>query len=201
MFELATPLRALAVALGGVGLAWLWFHEHWWLALLAGLAGCFVGWSLDWIGFQMLPKRPVAAGRLMEWWIVTPAVIAALASGAVAVVTVALAVPDSAKSDTKTLIGALTTGLTGFITTAFVSWSGDDKDSKLADHISSAFEKKYKREPGPDAQRSRHVHYFAADSDGERWVYSPEFKGVDGWGRPARIKRAKGIAEELRKEG
>jgi hypothetical protein len=30
-------------------------------------------------------------------------------------------------------------------------------------------------------------------------VYSDEFKGIEGWGRAARLKRAKGIAEALKK--
>jgi hypothetical protein len=198
VFDLSTPLRALVVALAGVGLAWLWFHEWWWIAVLIGIMGCFGGVGLDFVGRKLLPARPVLAARFMEWWILTPAMIAALASGAVAIVTVALAVPDSARTDTKTLIGALTTGITGFVTTAFIGWVGDEKDSRLGDHIRDAFREAYKRVPDAGKPRLRGVHYFRAGSPGERWAYSDEYRGIQGWGRPARRRRATGIAAELR---
>lgn len=199
MLDISTPLRALVVALAGVGLAWLWFHQWWWIAVLVGIAGCFAGLALDLVGQKLLPAQPVMATRLMEWWILTPAMIAALASGAVAIVTVALAVPDSAKTDTKTLIGALTTGITGFVTTAFIGWVGDENDSRLGDHIRDAFRKAYKRVPDAGKPRSQGAHYFCAGSPGERWVYSDEYRGIQGWGRPARRRRAAGIAAELQK--
>jgi hypothetical protein len=198
VLDLSTPLRALVVALAGVGLAWLWFHDWWWIAVLAGIVGCFGGLVIDAVGRALLPARPALAARFMEWWILTPAMIAALASGAVAIVTVALAVPESAKTDTKTLIGALTTGITGFVTTAFIGWVGDEKDSRLGDHIRDAFRKAYKRVPDAGESRSGGVHYFRAGSPGERWVYSDEYRGIQGWGKPARRKRAAGIAAELR---
>src|SRR5437879_2356616 len=135
MFEFTTPLRALAVALSGVGLAWLWFHGWWWVAILVGLAGCLVGLAADGFGKRLLLRQPVLATHFMEWWIVTPAMVAAVASGVVAIVTVALTVSDTAPKDTKTLIGALTTGITGFVSASFISWAGDEKDSRLSDHI------------------------------------------------------------------
>lgn len=196
-FHLGTPARALAVALSGVGLAWLWFHGRWWIALIAGIAGCCAGITLDGAGRRLVVKRPVLATGLMEWWIVTPAMIAALASGVVAVITVLLAVPDTAPQDTKTLIGALTTGLTGFVSASFISWAGDEKDSRIGDHIRDAFRAVFKRVPEPPAPPPAGIHYFAPDSAGERWVYSDEYRGVEGWGREARRRRAAGVAEEL----
>lgn len=197
MVEFSTPLRALAVALAGVGLAWLWFHGWWWVAVLVGIAGCSAGLALDLVGRRFLPARPVLAVKLMEWWILTPAMIAALASGVVAIVAVALTVSDTASTDTKTLIGALTTGITGFVTASFVAWTGDEKDSRLGDHIRDAFRKVYKRAPDPKAPALEGVRFFRADSPGERWVYSYEYRGIEGWGRAARRNRAVGIAAEL----
>ncbi len=166
--------------------------------MLVGFAGCFGGLGLDLGGRRLLPARPVLAARFMEWWILTPAMIAALASGVVAIVTVAVTVPDSAKTDTKTLIAALTTGVTGFLTTAFIAWTGDENDSRLGDHIRDAFRTAYQRVPDPGKPRLQGVHYFRADSPGERWIYSDEYRAIQGWGRPARRRRAAGVAAELR---
>jgi hypothetical protein len=197
MFELASPLRALAVGLAGVGLAWLWYNGQPVLALGVAVVAAGLGLVLDALGRALLPRSPVVAVRFLEWWILTPAALAALASGVVVFVTVALAVPEDSElgSDAKELISTLTTGVTAFITAAFISWAGDDADSKSADHIKSVFHEKYKREgtttPGGG------VELFPADSPGERWVYSHEYGGIEGWGKAARLRRAKGVADAL----
>lgn len=192
---LFAPIRALAVALGGVALAALWFDGQWQLALLIAAVACVVGLAFDVLGKALLPNNPVIAVYLMEWWILTPAMIAAVAAAAVMVVTVLLTVPDSESTETKKLIGALATGVTSFLSAAFISWFGDAKDSTLADHIRDAFRAKYKR--GPATPSEPNVRYFKADSPGERWVYSVEFRGVEGWGQSDRVNRARGIATEL----
>jgi hypothetical protein len=192
---LFAPIRALAVGPGGVALAALWFDGQWQLALLIAVVACLVGLAFDGLAKALLPNNPVIAVYLMEWWILTPAMIAAVAAAAVIVVTVLLTVPDSESTETKKLIGALATGVTSFLSAAFVSWFGDAKDSTLADHIRDAFRAKYKRGPGTPSEPG--VKYFKADSPGERWVYSVEFRGVEGWGQSDRVNRARGIATEL----
>lgn len=197
MFDLIAPVRALAVALGGVGLAKLWFDGQ--LVAAVGLAAGMViaGIALDWIGKRLLPNQPTMALRFLEWWILTPAAIAAVASAIVVVVTVTATLPEGSKLDqsTKTLIATLSTGLTAFVAAAFISWAADGKDSKLADHIRSTFQSRYRRGSGtPPAG----VHFFAPELPGERWVYSDEYKGIEGWGSDARVKRAEGIAQALR---
>jgi hypothetical protein len=193
---LFAPIRALAVALAGVALAALWFDGQWQVALLIAALACLVGLAFDWLAKAVLPSRPVIAVYLMEWWILTPAMIAAVAAAAVIVVTVLLTVPDSESTETKKLIGALATGVTSFLSAAFVSWFGDAKDSTLADHIRDAFRAKYKRrELGTPSKPG--VKYFEPGSPGERWVYSVEFRGVEGWGQSDRVIRARGIATEL----
>jgi hypothetical protein len=194
--RLWTPFLALVVAVVGVLLAWLWFSDRGWIAGIIAAGVLFIGSIIDLIGRGMLPKRPVPAVYLMEGWILTPAMGGAVAAGVIIILAVALTVPDEAAIETKKLVGALGTGITAFITSVFISWAEDDKDSTLADHISDAFYEKYKRrvdgqppEPG--------VHYFEPGSPGERWVYSPEYGEISGWGRQARIKRAHGVANAL----
>jgi hypothetical protein len=199
MFDLTAPLRALAVGLAGVALAWLWFNDLVAYALVLAAAVALAGAMLDAIGRWLLPANPTIAVRFLEWWILTPAALAAVASAIVVVVTVTLAVPDGSAfgQDTKELIGTLSTGLTAFVTAAFISWASDDKDSKLAEHIKETFRAKYSREdkPVPD------TYVFAMKSDGVRWVYSDEFRTIEGWGRAARLRRARGIAGALKAQG
>lgn len=197
MFELTAPLRALAVGLAGVGLAWLWFNDQPLLAVLVAAATVLAGLVLDWIGRSLLPQKPVLAVRFMEWWLLTPAGIAALASAVVVFVTVGLTVPEGADvgREAKQLISTLSTGLTAFVTAGFISWAGDDKDSRLGEHIKAVLQDTYIREGGRAS--GRRTHPFPADSPGERWVYSNEYRGIEGWGRTARIKRAEGIAAAM----
>jgi hypothetical protein len=49
---------------------------------------------------------------------------------------------------TKETLGALSTGITAFITTVFISWTEDNDDSTLADHIRDAFWKTFKPSGG-----------------------------------------------------
>ena len=194
MFDLATPLRGLVVGLVAAGLAWLSFNDLAWLAVIAAAAAISLGVALDWVGKALLPSSPRAAVRVLEWWVITPAMIAAVAGALVIIVTVALTVPEGTAANTKETVGAISAAITGFITTAFVSWSSDEKDSSLADHIRDAFRDHYGRAGG---KTKPGVHYFKADSPGERWVYGEEFRGIEGWGRAARFARARGIAKEL----
>lgn len=200
MFDLSTPLRALAVGLAGVGLTWLWFSDAVVLAIVLALTTAGAGTALDMIGRALLPGRPTLAIRFLEWWALTPAAIAALASAVVVVVTLTLAVPEDVQVEpaTKQLIATLSTGLTAFIAASFISWASDEKDSKLADHVREIFQEKYKRRDEDAGAQLPGIHYFPAESAGERWIYSSEFKGIEGWGRAARLKRAEGVAAELR---
>lgn len=195
--DLSVPFRALLVSLVGVGLAWLWFNDLGWLAVLASVAVLVAGRLLEGIGRYLLPDYPLWGLRFMELWVITPAMFAAVSAGAIVVLAVQLSVPDTASTAEKELMSSLAAGITGFLTAGFVSWSGDQKDSPVADRIKNNFQEKYKR--GTAGQTgNKGIKYFKADSPGERFVYSEEFRGTSGWGRSARLKRARGIADELR---
>lgn len=192
--ELTTPFRGLIVAISGVLLAYLWYDHHRVWAIAIGIAACTAGLALDAFGKQLLPDRPVIGLWFLEGWVLSPAALAAVGGALVVLITVALTVPDSAATSTKETIGALSTGVTAFITASFISWAGDDKDSKVADHIQAAFQSKYGRVGDSRAG----VHLFAPESAGEQWVYSDEYGAIEGWGRAARRRRAIGIAAELK---
>lgn len=194
---LRVPALALLVGLGGVGLAVLWFDDKWLLALAAVLALLVAGVASDALGRRSLPAHPVRARRLLEGWVLIPIALALVASAAVVVVTVELTLPTSEPSkptnETKELVGAISTGITAFLTAGFIAWTEDDKDSSLADHIKDAFQAKYTRPGTPKAG----AHEFVANSAGERWVFSDTYGGAEGWSGAARAKRAAGVAQEL----
>lgn len=197
MFDLGTPLRALLVALAGVALTYLWLSDQMIVAVALAVAAVVLGWVINRIGELLLPKRPVASIRFLESWLLTPAAIAAVASAVVVVITVTLTIPDDSNvsGNVKELVGTLSTGLTAFLTAAFIEWAGDDKNSKLADHVKSVFQSKYGRKDDPNLPQG--AHGFPAGSDPERWVFSDEFGGIEGWGYAARRKRAQGVADSL----
>ena len=189
---LRVPLQALVVAMGGVGLSWLWFHDHRLTAGIAIVVVLLLGAAIDSFGNRCLPRYPVFARHLLEGWILIPLALAATAAAAIVVVTVELTVPDGTPTDTKELLGSASTGITAFLTAAFVSWASDDDASSLADHIKARFQGHYVR-----TQTQNDQHVFKEESTGERWVYSESYGGIDGWGRRARKVRAKGIKAEL----
>jgi hypothetical protein len=190
---LRVPLLALAVALGGVGLAWLWFDHHRVLAAIAVVAAVLAGWAIDRGGERLLPSHPKAALYLLEGWLLIPLALAMAAGAAVVIVTVELTLPDTTPTATKELVGAVSTGLTTFLTAGFISWAGDADDSTLSEHVMGAFQRHYTR-PGKQAKRA---HVFKAESNGEYWVFAGAHGGAEGWGAAARRKRANGIAAEL----
>ena len=190
---LRIPIRALLIALAGVGLAWLWFNDLWWVGLGAVLAAVAVGGVVNAIGLAQLPGQPVRALYLLQSWLLIPLALAALAAAAVVVVTIELTLPDKTPSETKELVGGISAGITTFLTAAFISWTSDEKDSALADHIEEKFKARYTRTGEPKAG----AHEFEPESDGDLLVQSPAYGGADGWGWPARLTRARGIAKEL----
>jgi hypothetical protein len=195
--ELRLPFRAFLVAAGGIALASFWFQGKPGLALLilAFLVG--MGEVIAFTGERLLPNKPEKALRWLEWSVLGPAGLSAAAAALTVVLGVELSASEAA--ETKALAAALGIGITAFITTGFLSWTGDASDSKVAGHIRDAFYRHYKREGDPGADAAR-VVAFERYSAGERWVYSNAFRCVEGWGRKARLQRARGIAEEMEKK-
>jgi hypothetical protein len=188
---LLVPLRALVVAALGAGIAWGWYSGHRWVSFVAPLVVGVVAWLVSEYGVSRLTGDPVGAVWLMPWRILVPAVIAAAAAGVAIIVTVELTLPDKTASgaptptSTKEIVTALSTAITAFLSAAFIDWTGDGDDSRLADWIRDTFQEKYE-------------NVFASGTTGANLVYSSYVGG--GWGAAARKKRAEGIAQELQKQ-
>lgn len=168
---LGAPLRALGVALLGAWWASLWFTDHRVLVLVVMAAPLLIGLLLDWVGRKVVgPGRPVWKIRFMEWWILVPVVLAGVAGAVAIVTTVELVLPDTVPEATKETVGAVGTAITAFLSAGFIDWAADGDDSKLSDRIRDHFYDAYKTtlKPGTVA---------------ERYVYSGNYSGADGWGR------------------
>lgn len=198
--DVVIPLRALAVALAGVVLAWAWFSSYGWWAVIGAAAFVLAGFVLERQGYSRLPLDPMGAVRLMEFWVISPAAVSAVAAMIVVILTVMLTTPTEAPTETQKMMASVSAALTGFFTSSFIDWSGDTKDSRTASRIREHFFSRYKRAddkhpPGFDSSTGN--YYFPAGSKGERWVYSNEFSAIEGWGYEARRKRAGGIAAAI----
>lgn len=199
--DLPRPFLALMVALGGVTLAWVWINEeNHSCAIGVIIVGMLLGRGCEWTGILLLPKYPKQALYFMEFSVISPALVAAVASGAIVLISIALSPPEGVSVETKQVLTTLSAGISAFLTAGFLGWTGEKGDSKLANRIRGKFQEKYQRHI-PQATKILGVHYFKADSPGERWVYSGAYRGISGWGREARKKRAQGLADELKSRG
>lgn len=187
--------RALLVALAGVVLSKWWFHGDrlWCIGIVVGIV--VLGFVIEWIGeHAFLPDHPVAAVYLMEWWILVPMALGVAASAGVIIAAVELTVPDTVKDPViKETAGAISSGLSSFLTASFISSLGDRDKSAIADRIKTRLQGKYTRDdPAP-----AHKKHLDAESAAELYLNSDIFKGLSGWDRETRIARAHGLAKEM----
>ena len=195
--SLAPPFRALGITLAGMWLAWRWLAGDYFLPACVVTGVVLAAYVADGIGRLLLPNRPRGALTLLEGWIAAPLALGAAASAALVVLSVRLWLPEGTPVENKELIGTLTSGLTTFLTSVFISWVGDQDDSRFAERIKRAFFSKYTRYD-PQVSRSPRVKYFRAESLGEQLVNSEAVVGVEGWGRNARRTRASELAKQLK---
>jgi hypothetical protein len=149
--------------------------------------------AAEWVGDRFLPARPVAAVLIMEWWVLVPMAIAAAASTGLILLGIKLAVPDSVKDTVvKQTSTALVSGLTAFLTAAFISAVGDRDKSGVGERIKRRMRAHYTRE---STEGKRRVSHIEAASPIEQLLYSDFYSGLAGWDRETRISRARGIAD------
>ena len=195
---LATPFRALLVSAAGLWLSASWVRGDVSTGVASGLiaAGVATGYVCFLVGRAQLPHAPVFAVYVMEWWSIAPLALAVIATATAVRVTLHLSLPEAAAADKEIAEQSVAT-VTTFLSSVFISWAADEKESPVAERIRQSFYVSYARPPSP-ATAARGVHYFKAESRGELLVYSDGFEGIEGWNRAARLARAKGIAEELK---
>ncbi len=185
MSRLPAPAAALAVALIGVGLAWLAFKTHWLIpvAIVGLLAITTVAVSAA--GRARIPHDPVRGVRLMAWRAVSLLLMAGSAAAVLIAIGVWLEPAKDASTETKKLLAASVAALTAFITALSIKKAENADEAWIAKGVKSAFEKEF---------RGR----FAENSRGQRAVFEGSFEGNEGWGPSARRARADAVAAELK---
>src|SRR5215471_14920865 len=123
--SVSAPVRALVISLVSVWLATRWLKgDHTSPFVIAGVI-IFVAYVLDLLGRFCLPDSPRVGLAFIELWIFAPLMLAAVASGIAVVIAVKLSVADNAPVERKQTIGAITTAITTFLASGFISWMGD----------------------------------------------------------------------------
>ncbi len=191
-----SPFAATALAAGAAWLALQSTAAGVAIVLIALVVIVFFAAAFD-AGQRSLPDSPEAALTLMNLSKGLHWIVAALGSMLVIVIGVKLVPGDTLSGADEAAFAAFATGVTAFITTTTAKYSDEKSDDLLAGRTKAAFQQSYKRRPNA-GQNDNSVHYFAASSAGERWVYAENYRGVSGWGKSSRRRRAEGIAAELK---
>jgi hypothetical protein len=156
------------------------------------------GFALEKLGRRKLTSsspQPETGVRLMQWWVLVPSGIAAVASAIVIIVAVFLAAPKDASNANKELLSALTAGITAFLTTMWIDPSGD-VDSTVGVRIQSACFDAYSARVGTPNTRLAQVLNEAAFAD-PATDSGKNVGSLADWSHKARLLRAKVIAQEL----
>lgn len=196
-----TPLRALLIALGSVLLAYWFFSGGVLIVLAVAVALVLVGagFVLERLGRRRLTSSnpdPETGVRLMEWWVLVPSGLAAVASAIVIIVAVLLAAPDDASNASKELLSSLAAGITAFLTTMWIDPS-KDIDSTIGERIQSACFDAFSARVGTPNTRLAQVLNDVVFPDPATTESGKNVGTVDDWSHEGRILRAKVIAQEL----
>jgi hypothetical protein len=196
--QILKPVTALVVGLAGAWAAWTWFDNGDPLGFAVAIVVFLLGLFLDRVGRNSLPGSPRLGAWLMEAWRLMPVSVAVIAGALVVIIAVEWAIPDppsgsgvaqvvgAATASTKEVVGAVTAAVTSFLTAAFISWTEDDPDKGVTEHIQSAFYDSYKNQ-------------FEKSSRPWLLVFSDPVDDISGWGFDARHKRAEALEAEIRK--
>lgn len=175
----------LAVGLGGVGIAWLWFNVWKPLAVIPVAVFVLLGYLLDYEAGQALKADDPRKGARLIWgWIFAPLSIGVLVAGLLIVAAVGLEPAKKATIETQKLLSASLAAISAFGVAAFV------KDAEEADEswIGKRFKTRF---------QSAYSDRFDSESPAERAVLSGADQGFDGWGHEAREARAGVVADAL----
>jgi hypothetical protein len=184
-------IRAAAVGLGGVVLAWLWFgqHEVWVVVLILG--PILPGLALYRRGTLFLPHRPVQAVRWMGALVLVPAGVALGAATALIVLGAAVEPPEDWSVEQQKLLAAIAGAITALLTPLMAG--GDEAkgfESWVGSRIQTLFHEAYNSETG--------AILFPQNDPAEQAVFSdPWTTEHSGWGRRARAARAEVVQRAI----
>lgn len=184
--DLPSWLIGLIIALGGAGLAWLYYEgpfEWYYLAAFVVLVGLLL--FLAWDGRHRLPEDPKAAVDIFGFRTLATVLLAALGAALVIVIAVEIVAPDPSNPDVEELFGALSAALAAALAASLVDVA-DKIDGPAAGRAEKAFKAAYRGE-------------FQSGSQGHLAVFSNIEGGREGWAHHVRKERAQ-LVDEAWKE-
>jgi hypothetical protein len=184
---------SLVVALGGVGVALLWFYVWKPLAVVPSAVAFLLGLAADqWTKRELAADDPVGATKPAYGWALVPLAFAIAAAGAVIIIAVALDPGDKPPAERKEIFSAAAAAFGAFLVSMFVKDAEEADEKWIGARFKKRFQERFRdrfpREPGGPASR------------GELAVRSEADLGFSGWGRVARKQRAAIVAEEIGKQ-
>jgi hypothetical protein len=205
MTKFAGAFGAFLIALGGIGLAIVFFKGGLWCVAAVVVPVALLGWMCDLIARKLVLYRyPVLAAWMMELWVLFPAVIAVAAAAAVIVINVNLK-PEQGSTlapEQKEIYSALVTAVTAFLAAYLLKSAEDIDENWIAPHVRAAFIAKYKRDPAPKPREPNVFYYPVPTSEAdthevEKWVQRETYRGATSWKFSDRHLRAKGVSDAL----
>lgn len=184
-------LPPLAVGLGGVTAALLWFYVSRPLALIPPVAALALGYGTDYLAGRALKNDdPVGATKWIYGWALAPFAWAVAAAAAVIIVAVELDPGKEPPVERKEIFSAAAAALGAFFVAMFVK-DAEDADEKWVGNrfkkrFQGVFGNRFPRQPGQGSA-----------SRGEQAVKEEAVFGFSGWGAAARKQRATIVKDEL----
>lgn len=195
------PLLALVSSLVGAYLAWTWFAGSWTVPVLLGAVLLLASIGSQALGAGLLPRRPLAAVRLMNATVLAQVLVLAVVASATIVVTVSFAAGEDASTESTQLLAAVVSAVTTFLAGAIVST--DKSDDAIGAIVQSRFNDSYAtlKPADPDsAVRFEEVdgkYLLREEGDGWNTVFSNGWRGLSGWDRDTRLTRARWLTAYL----
>jgi hypothetical protein len=183
--------RTLVSAIAGAALATAYFSgfevgptNAFWLGLVVLVTLGFASFASFGVGRRLVERNVRLSVSLMGMWVWFEMVLAATGVAA-AVWIAATLVPAQANPDpaTKAVVASWAAALTAGVT-AFLVKRSESAEASVGARIRAVI-------------RAQFANTFPSDSPAWNAVNSPQYRGIDGWGRKAAQRRAQLIYEAV----
>jgi hypothetical protein len=167
--QVRPSLPSLVVALGGVGLAYVWLDLSWLLAAVIAVALLALGAIAYGVGNSQLDRtkpKAVSALRWLGWTVAAPLGLAAFAAAAIIVLGISTVPGKHWSEERKQLTAALVAAITTYLTTVFIKGAEDADAGWVGTIVKTQFQKRLKdRFPEGKAQNAVFDLFRGWDSD------------------------------------
>lgn len=166
-------------------MASVWFWGWAPLAVVLAFVIALLGFVLDFLARRKLDGGdPVGFRRRLEWWLLVPFAIGAVAAAVAIVLAVEFNAGKDASVEREKILSAFVAALGAFLTAAFIKGAEEADDNWVGMRFKKLFQAHY----NPKFKAGEPT------TDAELAVRSEAALGFSGWGRAARKRRAEIVA-------